>query len=457
MPALANKTANNSRLKTLLIASLIICVAFILRITYVSRTDVYLPIRADARSYCIYAQNLINHGVFSKEVSKNPIPDSFWSPGYPTLLASIIYSFGNKHFYAAALFVQALLGALTAGMVFVIGTFFLPLWAAAAAGVLTACSPHLISIGGYLLTETLFAFTLVLFLLIYMIAVKTEKSVYFISAGALAGVTYLANPVIFFAPLLLAGGFLFRSDINGISSGNKKKKLISLFLVAFLVPWLLWSVRCHLNVPATSSTSTNRALINFIIGAHPDFFEIWRANPRDPTNPAEIDKRKVKGSWSEFLTILTRRILDNPGHYAYWYLYEKPRLLWSWDILIGVGDIYIYPVTTSWFQTSGVASAIYGIMKSIHWWLFFLSLLGGLFLPKYRHSQSGQMIKIIYVCAIYVSAVYVVLQSEPRYSIPLRPLLYLCAMFGLWEISRAAKKLFVRIENKIPLGNSRCQ
>ena len=59
MPALTNKTQNNSQLRTLLIASLIIGVAFVLRINYVSRTEVYLPIRADARNYCIYAQNLI--------------------------------------------------------------------------------------------------------------------------------------------------------------------------------------------------------------------------------------------------------------------------------------------------------------------------------------------------------------------------------------------------------------
>ena len=192
-------------------------------------------------------------------------------------------------------------------MVVVIGSFFLPLWAAAAAGVLTACSPHLISIGGYLLTETLFAFTLALFLLIYMIAIKTKKSVFFISAGAIAGVAYLVNPVIFFAPLLLAGLFFFRSDMDGFSLGNRKKKIILLFLVAFMVPWLVWSVRCYLNVPASSSSSSNRALINFIIGAHHDFFEIWRADPRDPANPAEIDKRKIKGSWSKFLTILSRK------------------------------------------------------------------------------------------------------------------------------------------------------
>ena len=427
----------------------------VLRLTYVTRTEVYVPIRADARNYCIYAQNLVNHKIFSKELSNNPTPDSFWSPAYPTMLASILYVFGIQHFYPAVLFTQALLGALTAGMVFAIGSFFLPLWAAAAAGVLTACSPHLISMGGYLLTETLFAFTLLLFLLTYMIAIKTEKSGHFITAGTLAGITYLVNPVIFFAPLLFAGLFFFRMNINGLSSNNRKKKPITLFLVAFMVPWLLWSARCHLNVPATSPSSADRALINFIIGAHHDFFEIWRADPRDPANPAEIDKGKVNGSWSKFLTILARRILDNPGHYAYWYFYGKPKLLWSWDILTGQGDVYVYEVTTSWFQTSGFASIIHSIMKSIHWWLFFLSILGGFFLHKYRRSRSGDLIKIIYVCAIYVSAVYVVLQSEPRYSIPLRPLMYLCAMFGLWQISCVVQRLLVRIGGQFPQRNDR--
>jgi 4-amino-4-deoxy-L-arabinose transferase-like glycosyltransferase len=451
---LAYRTEKNKRLGKILITSLVICIALVLRITYITRTDVYVPIQADARSYYLYAQNLINHGVFSKEVSENPTPDSFRPPGYPTLLASIQYSFGSKHFYPTALFVQAVLGALTAGMVFAIGAFFLPLWAAATAGVLTACSPHQISIGGYLLTETFFAFTLVLFLLTYAIAIKTEKSGYFLSAGFIAGITYLVNPVIFFAPLLFAGLFVFGSEIDGFSV-NIKKKLILLFLIAFMVPWLLWSARCHLNVPATSSSSSNRALINFIIGAHDDFFRIWRADQRDPTNPAEIDKRKVNGSWSKFLSILVPRIWDNPWHYAHWYFYEKPKLLWSWNILVGAGDIYIYPVKTSWFQTSEVASAIYTTMKSIHWWLFILSVLGGLFLHQYRDSPSRHMIISTYACAIYVSAVYVVLQSEPRYSIPLRPLMYLCAMFGLWQISCAAKKLFSRIGNKIPPRNSR--
>jgi 4-amino-4-deoxy-L-arabinose transferase-like glycosyltransferase len=446
---------NNPRIKNILIASLLVIAALGMRTAYIVRTDVYLPIRADARNYCNYAQNLINHGIFSKDTSKNPTPDCFWSPGYPAFLAANIYLFGMKHFYPATQFAQALLGALVAGMVFVIGLFFLPRWASTLAGLLTACSPHLISLGGYLLTETLFAFTLISFLLLYIIAIRTEKSLYFGASGAVAGFSYLVNPVIFFAPLILAGLFFIRNIHHRPSSIPGRKRLIMFFLLAFMTPWILWTARCYLNVPVTSDSATSRALDNLIIGAHHDFYEIWRANPRDPTNPAELDQRRVKGSWSRFLSILGRRILDNPWHYMKWYLYEKPKLLWNWDILVGQGDVYVYPVIRPWFQTSLFASGIHSVMKSVHWWLLFLAFLGGLSLHRFWRSQQGEAIMVLYVVTVYISAVYVILQSEARYSIPLRPAMYLCASFGLWRVGWAARNLLNNFREKIPQRNIR--
>jgi hypothetical protein len=58
------------------------------------------------------------------------------------------------------------------------------------------------------------------------------------------------------------------------------------------------------------------------------------------------------------------------------------------------------------------------------------------------------MVIAVYVMAVYVSAVYVILQAEPRYSIPLRPAMYLCAMFGLWQISHLTKSLFNSMSKK---------
>ena len=135
-----------SRLKKLIIISLLLCIALVARLSYIANTEVYMPIRADARYYYIYAHNLVHHGVYSRQTAKEPTPDSFWAPAYPALLAAILYLADAKHFYLSTLFVQAILGTLISGMVFAIGVHFLPLWAAAGAGILTACSPHLISL-----------------------------------------------------------------------------------------------------------------------------------------------------------------------------------------------------------------------------------------------------------------------------------------------------------------------
>ena len=429
-------------------ASLLLVIALVARINYVANTEVYKPIRRDARYYYIYAQNLVHHGVYSKEIAKEPTPDSFWAPAYPALLAAILSLADEKHFYISTQFVQAILGALTTVMVFAIGIHFLPLWAASGAGILTACSPHLISLGGYVLTETLFTFMLVFFLLAYFRAIKAQKSAWYGLAGIPAGISYLVNPVFFFMPFLMAILFFLRHKEAKHLLDSGKKKMIIVFLVTFLLPFVLWSVRGHLNVPSTSSSSADRALTNFIVGAHHDYFDIRNANPRDPNNPAEIDMKTVKSSWPKFVRILSQRIYDSPGHYAKWYLYDKPRLLWSWNIKMGQGDIYVYPVITSWFKTSNSALLVHQVMKSIHGWLVIIATLGGIFIfKKIRHPQD-EMAIAVYVMVVYVSAVYVILQAEPRYSIPLRPAMYLCAMFGLWQISRLTKILFNSINKK---------
>lgn len=160
-------------LKILLVAFIIAIFAFIFRVSYNETTIVDSPIRADAASYVVYAFNLSEHGVFSKDRnSNNPEPDAFWAPGYPLFLAAIIKTVGTDFdkFYPSVLYIQAFLGALTVGLVVILGSLFLPLWGASIAGILTTFSPHLVSMGGYVLTETLFSFFLMLSIFLFCLA-----------------------------------------------------------------------------------------------------------------------------------------------------------------------------------------------------------------------------------------------------------------------------------------------
>ena len=184
-------------------------VGLLLRIAYLDHVDFQTPLRADARQYFIYGYNLAAHGTFAHEFADDPTPDSFRSPGFPALIALAVWSTGDgadaspDEFLPRVLWTQALLSALLGPLTFALGRRFLPTAAAAFASALVALSPHLVTLSGYLLTETLFAFWLLLGLVGFVAAWQARSRVWFALAGAAFGAAQLTNSTALFAPLVL--------------------------------------------------------------------------------------------------------------------------------------------------------------------------------------------------------------------------------------------------------------
>jgi len=130
------------------------------------------------------------------------------------------------------------------------------------------------------------------------------------------------------------------------------------------------------NVDISAQSGSNRLYTNLVVGAHHNYHEMWHANPRDPNNPATLDMVKFQGSYWAFAETMKERFANRPGHYLKWYFYDKPIALWHWDVAIGFGDIFVYPVVTSPYHTKKPAIASHVIMKSLHYWLFVFALLG---------------------------------------------------------------------------------
>lgn len=424
-----------------LIFWLVLFFCFFIRLLYAVSLEISIPIRGDAFSYVQYAVNLIEHGVFSKDEATAPMPDSYWAPGYPyfLMLCSTLGAAIGIDFYPVALFLQALMGAITSALTFSVARLIMPSRAAGIVAILTIFSPHLMAQGGYILSETLFTFLLMSSIYIYFKAISKQYSLWLAGFGGFVfGLAYLTNPVVLFVPIAFVLHFLIQLcfDRESISS----PRFVVIFLGVFLVCVLSWVARCVVNVPADRLTSSDRAFENLIIGSHNDYHAIWRNNPRDPQNPYEIDYQKYKNDHVGFYKELAARVVDEPLHYLHWYFMRKPLELWGWDILVGYGDIYTYEVDSSLYQKSKLAIASLVIMKHTHYWLFLAAILGLFFVFKESDVKQKEYILNVYLCVFCISTIYVVLHSDGRYSVPMRPEMYLCAVYAISKLIELKNK-----------------
>jgi 4-amino-4-deoxy-L-arabinose transferase-like glycosyltransferase len=425
---------NHDFLKKSIAIILVTLLALMIRVSFFQNTKYHYPIQSDSANYVVYAENIQNFSTFSKDTKNTPpVPDSFWAPGYSFFLSGILALSTEQHRYSNILLAQAIIGALTCLITMLLAGLFLKYVWVIISGLLVALSPHLITLGSLVLTESLFSFSLILSLYLIALSLNKQSRMILIMAAISFGISYLINPVMFFTPIFISP-FLYLF----LAKNNKKRAQNStaLFLIAFLLIPSAWSLRNQLNVPSDALSGSDRLLINMVIGAHSNYYEIYRQNPRNPDNPATIDLAKINGSFTLFLEIMKERIAADPIHYAQWYFLKKPLLLWNWNILAGQGDIFVYPIKFSLYQKSRAALASYSIMKSLHYWLFSFAILSIIFYVKEsnRNSENNVIFIMIYITAFYISSVCVLAQSEARYSIPLRPEMYLCAVFFISKV-----------------------
>ncbi|MCE5248808.1 glycosyltransferase family 39 protein [bacterium] len=429
------------RFRTVHIAlGIIFVIALTLRIAYIRQTDIDTPIRADARNYVIYANNLVKFGTFSQEFpSENPQPDSYRSPGYPLFIALSFLTDGEKGFYPIVIYTQTVLSALCVVLTFYLGMQFLPVWYAFAASVLVAFSPHLVSMTSYVLTETLFSFVLLAALTFFHLAFRKHPYVFFTLSGLLFGYGYLINPTIVFFPFVLM--FIILAE-NGFNPGKILHGTVSRASLLFLVVYLLfpagWQVRNIISLPENAPKGSSRAMTGLVAGTvYPDF---TYKDPRYKMYPYKEDDEfwKMTESFSHYRTVLFERFKQNPKRYLWWFLIGKAYYQLSWNLLEGgQGDVYVYPVVMSLYQKSEVADATRLIMKFLHPIIVLIIIAGLLFFIKYRHAvfQGSFAETPLYVlsCFVYFFLIYFPFTNLPRYEIPLRPEMYLCSLAVAWS------------------------
>lgn len=423
---------------------LLVLLALYVRLEYQRALIVDRPLRADARIYTLYAYNLLTSGTIAKTPlgAGPPVPDAYWPPGFPALLAAAMAVGGiDGGYYPVLLTCHAVLGALLVPLTWGIGRRMLPGWAVLGATALLAFCPHLISLGGYLLTETLFTFLQTAALYVFVRALEGRSPAAYALSGLLFGAAYLTRFTLFFMPFLLAA-VLFAAHRRRLRAALVPA---AVFLLCFGLLAGGWALRNRLSLPPGGDTTARNARVNLVIGAQPGFHAVWRVG--DHKRPDSLflhEARAAEHSLGALAARLYERMRQEPLRYLSWYLLEKPLLMWDWDIVVGAGDIYVFPVYRSLYTVSPAAETTRQIMRGLHP-VVLAAALAGLYLLlrdllRRRRSLLSPPV-LVYAVPVYMTLVHMVFQAEPRYSIPLRPQLYLAAF---WAAAEATRRIAAR-------------
>lgn len=439
-------TPKESFLKIIIIATVLLVayVSISMRLQMVNETAVIIPIRADATDYYFYALNLRKHHVYSRsrwddKINENvkPSPDARRNPGYSIFLLPFVDEHPPSLEMVHRITVtQAIISALTVLIALVFFRTFLSWFGASTAAMLTALSPHLISANIYVLTETVFTFFLVLLAFFVSKLASSKKGKWAFAIGVAIACATLVRPTLLYFIAFIIPTFLifFRR--------KKNIKLIFILVLGFTVIYSPWVIRN--NFLLDEKATNTLALASIHKGMYPGF--VYKDDPKSYGIPNNFDPEwENRNNYSSVFAEIFRRFKEDPIKHLRWYTVGKPIMFFSWDIVVGMGDIFVYPVSTTPYHTSSFFQVTHKFMRVIHWPLIALALLASIliWLPSAYKTLSEREIIIVRFTSlvfIYFLLVHTAGLPLPRYAIPLRPFVYGMAMLAISILIKTVKK-----------------
>lgn len=446
----------------LVAAAVVILIGALLRMQVYSSTVVDTPVRADARDYFVAALNLKVFGIHShsdkalRGLSERPEKDAFRAPLYSVYLASLLDVPVGPVFERRIRLNQSVLGLVIVAISIALGHRLAGRTAGIAAGTLVAMNPHLIMMENYLLTETLFTLLVLAFAGILVstdrIPDVRRKLLFAGIAGVFLAMSALTRPttLYFFIPLLVFAGLWM----------PRWRRVVLACTAGFLLAYSPWVLR---NTSLPDNASGHELAKSFLQhGMYPGMMyenkpeSLGIAYRYDPTS------QETRESIGTVLAEIGRRFRERPLEHLRWYLFGKPATLWSWSIIAGQGDVFVYPVISSPYLEAGSAAGMSRqLVKWVHLPLVLLAAAGSFYWliatmrsPMRRDIEPGLVLMALLLA--YITAMHMVGAPYPRYGIPFRPEICILAAafvqrlvhaFGPWRRGLSAgRKQMERVE-----------
>lgn len=419
-------------------------------ITYYKRGfETYLSAMADSAGYKQIALNIINHQTFSLS-EKAPFESSnLRTPIYPLWLALIFIIFGS---FVPAIFIGILVFALSAPLTYLIGKEIFNEKIRLVASVLLILEPWSAFLGSFLLTEQIFVivFLLSIYFFIKYLKYGLNKNIY-ISASLFSISTLVKPNVIYLFPALIIFLILFRKYVKGLTL--KTLIIVAVIFIIIIAPWLVrnkivldsWQISSvqGFNLYVTNFNALQVYLGNFknLNDGYARANKITEGFSVASTKGSEIlTKEAVKGISNNLFAYIKISILSLPnffinnsyGSIAYYWGVKDFKIQSQFRNLIKAGDwrnLLEILRSLSWSATILLFSAAI-------WPVITVFSLLGFFVAWKKFPESRIMIFSFLLIIFYFAAIATFSLDQPRYRLPVQPLILLFTATGLIYLAR---------------------
>ena len=387
---------------------------------------------SDPAEYDAVAWNLARGLGFSLEAAAGPYPTAMSPPLLP-FLVSLLYRVVGHSYFAAVLF-QCVIGALIPVLLAALGAALFGAAVGRIAGWLSAVHPLLVAMCGYLLTETLFAATMLLAIAAVVGWVEAPSRVRALGAGIALGVANLARPTILLLPAaLLAWAWV---PLRAAVPRGERARQFALLLsgVALAIgPWTLRNASVfHAFVPVSSRGGGALLVGNNDIAWYDPARrggaanEIWfRMGEHEFRGLSELEAQAL--ARSRALEFVRAHAADFPG-------VALARLLRFWRLSAEGGG------TGTWIHPGSPLAPLLRRLDPLFlfsaavfplaFWGLFASLRG-----QHPWLQSLGLWVILYFCLLAVAFF-----GSLRMRMPVEPLLLLYAAAGIEDVRARARR-----------------
>jgi 4-amino-4-deoxy-L-arabinose transferase-like glycosyltransferase len=343
------------------------------------------------------------------------IPTSFRAPGYPAFLALVyaISGVGGRRFLAARL-TQALLGAALVPLSWALarGAGFRERVARGAA-IVIAVFPLLIIYPLALASENLFVPLLTLGLVLTLKAGEQGRSRGHVLAGFVLGLAALTRSIVAgFVPLAVLWIWWVAADKR---AGLRNAILLVLCFLLVTVPWAARNTLLH-GQPTWIETSLG---YNLYVGYHPQSTGTFQYGISLDLLPILDDaERNARGiqAFQRFVSSDPRRVpylmLRKAGHL--WALDSRPLKYFYANGYLGQWSAWLLALVFL------IACAPLAVLAPV--------AAAGLICGRMERRKA-----LITLLLVYYTGVHTLIMAEPRFHVPLLPLIAVLAAYALFE------------------------